>query len=101
MTTAEIRWLSPDEGGLLRPPTGPRYSTVARFEGQTDEEWRKEAWSLVLDFQGTPDESGRHIVAMRFLSEEGPAQRLSPSRTFALFEGAKKVAEGIVLGEPR
>lgn len=97
---ARIRWLRADEGGRGSLPLGPLYSTVARFEDQTDEQWMTEAWSLVLEFQGNPDESGHQMVTVRFLSENGPSQWLSPSKTFALFEGTKKVAQGIVLREP-
>jgi hypothetical protein len=28
---AKVRWLSFEEGGRVRPPTGPRYSATARF----------------------------------------------------------------------
>jgi hypothetical protein len=67
MATAEIRWLRVGEGGRLQPP-GPRYSTVARFEEQTEEQWKKEAWSLVVELHGWPDESGHQVAAIRFLS---------------------------------
>ena len=96
---AHVRWLRSDEGGRRNPPSGEQYSTVARFEDQTDEEWKKNAWSLVVDFTDGPDDAGRQIVSVRFLSENGPIEWLSPSRSFALFEGGKKVAEGVVLGE--
>lgn len=48
--TAEIRWLRADEGGRLQPPPGSRYSTVARFEHQAEEQWKKQSWSLVIEF---------------------------------------------------
>jgi hypothetical protein len=54
--TAQIRWLRFDEGGCHEPPAGPKYSTVARFESQTEEEWKADAWSVILDFQQPPDE---------------------------------------------
>ena len=95
-----IRWLRADEGGRLQPPPGPRYSTVARFEGQTEEQWKEEAWSLVVEFNGRPDESGQQVAAVRFLSEKGPTKWLRSSSRFDLYEGEKKVAEGTVLGEP-
>lgn len=99
IATAEIRWLPVNEGGRLQPPVGPRYSTVARFEEQTEEQWKKEAWSLVVELQGRPDESGRQVAAIRFLSENGPAKWLQPSSKFSLYEGEIKVAEGVVLAE--
>lgn len=96
---AKIRWLKPDEGGRQAPPSGPAYSTVAKFEAQTDEEWLKNAWSLVLHLEGTPDESLSQTALVRFLANEenAPAQWLQPRARFALFEGRKKVAEGTVL----
>ena len=92
MATAQIDW-------LRQPPLGPRYSTVARFEEQTEEQWKKEAWSVVVELQGRPDESGHQVVAIRFLSKDGPTKWLQPSSKFSLYEGETKVAEGVVLGQ--
>jgi hypothetical protein len=100
MATAQIRWLWADEGGRLYPPPGPRYSTVARFEAQTAEDWRSNAWSLVMEFHDLPDESGYQTAAVRFLSIEGPTKWLEAPSRFSLYEGDKKVAEGIVLRQP-
>jgi hypothetical protein len=96
---AKIRWLKPDEGGRVEPPGGQRYSTVAKFQSQTDEEWLKDAWSLVLNLEGTPDENWTQTALVRFLADEAraPVQWLQPHSRFALFEGRKKVAEGTVL----
>ncbi len=96
---AKIRWLKPGEGGRVAPPRGPRYSTVAKFEAQTEEEWRRDAWSLVLNLEGTPDETLSQTAWVRFLAgeEKAPVEWLRPCSTFALFEGPKKVAEGTVL----
>ena len=96
---AKIRWLRPDEGGRIVPPLGKQYSSVARFETQTEEEWLKDAWSLVLSLEGTPDENWTQTALVRFLADEteAPVQWLRPQSRFALFEGHKKVAEGVVL----
>jgi hypothetical protein len=95
---AKIRWLKPDEGGRVAPPPGPRYSTVAKFESQTDAQWRRNAWSLVLDLEGIPDETWTQMAWVRFLAGAGPpADWLHPRKNFELFEGSKKVAEGTVL----
>jgi len=98
MATAQIRWLRADESGRRQPPPGPRYSTVARFEEQTEAQWMNEAWSLVLELQGRPDASGQQFATVRFLSDDGPTKWLQPSSKFDLYEGNRKVAEGIVLG---
>ena len=94
---ARIRWIRADEGGRPSPPPGPTYSTVARFEGQTEETWLKEAWSLILELEGQPDQKFSQLANVRFLSEEGPVDWLAPGKIFALYEGFRKVAEGIVL----
>lgn len=95
---AKIRWLKPDEGGRAAPPAGRWYSAVAKFESQSDEQWRKEAWSLVLDLEDSPDETWTQTALVRFLAAaEAPADWLQPRKSFELFEGSKKVAEGRVL----
>ena len=98
--SAHIRWLTPEEGGRTHPPVGPQYSTTARFEAQTEEQWLADAWSLILELQQPPDESGRQVVRARFLAKNGPSMWLQPSKTFVLYEGKRKVAEGIVVDEP-
>jgi hypothetical protein len=95
---ARIRWLRPQEGGRIVPPSGPKYSTVARFESQTNENWRENAWSLVLSLEGTPDETWSQTACIRFLAEKAaPIAWLEPHTNFELFEGSRKVAEGTVL----
>src|SRR5436305_58237 len=54
---AQVRWLKPEEGGRTAPPHGQQYSTVAKFDLQTEDEWRKDAWSLILNPMGVPDEA--------------------------------------------
>jgi hypothetical protein len=93
---ARVCWLRAEEGGRNSPPPGPKYSTVARF-GETDTEWLKEAWSLVLEFNLAPDESLCHIVDVRLLSSEGPSDLLREGCVFELYEGRKLVARGEVL----
>jgi hypothetical protein len=97
MATAQIRWLRASEGGRLQPQPGPRYSTVARFEEQTEEQWKHEAWSLVIELHGQADNSGHQFADIRFLSNDWPTNWLQPSCKFCLYEGEKKVADGIVL----
>jgi hypothetical protein len=72
---------------------------VARFD-ETEEQWLKEAWSVVIDFRTPPNQYWTHVVSLRFLSDIGPADLLAPDRAFALYEGHRKVAEGVVLANP-
>jgi len=96
---AQVRWLKPEEGGRTAPPHGQQYSTVAKFDLQTEDEWRKDAWSLILNPMGVPDEAWTQTAWVRFLADEtkAPTNWLHPGNRFALFEGIKKVADGVVL----
>jgi hypothetical protein len=93
---AELRWIRPEQGGRSQPPPGPTYSTVARFD-ETDAQWAKNAWSLIVAFQTPLDSAWSQIVIVRFLAENGPVHLLTPSQAFSLYEGRRKVAEGKVL----
>ena len=97
--TAQIRWLLPEEGGRLHSPAGPQYSTVVHFEEEAEDQWKNEAWSLVIELHGRPDEFGHQVAAIRFLSEDGPTKWLHPSSKLFLYEGERRVAEGTVLGD--
>src|ERR1700722_8609932 len=90
--TARLRWLRPEQGGRTAPPSGPTYSTVARFD-ETEEQWRKNAWSAVVEFHTPPDPTWTHFVTARFPSDAAPADLLANDRVFALYEGRRKVAE--------
>jgi hypothetical protein len=95
---ARVRWYSPNEGGRSAPPPGQEYTTVAKFDRQTDQEWRRAAWSLVLSFKDPADGAWTQTASVRFLNEaDAPPDLLSPGRGFTLFEGSRRVAEGLVL----
>lgn len=93
---AELQWLTPAEGGQQSPPSGPKYTTIARFESQK-ESWLKEAWSLVVEFVDPPDASLSHRVRVNFLSERGPESLLEPGNSFELMEGVRPVARGMII----
>ena len=93
---ARICWLPPGAGGRAAPPTGPRYSTVARFERIRDL-WPREAWSIVLTITDPAEADGAMVARIRLLSEEAPAELLAAGSRFELFEGARRVATGEVL----
>jgi len=93
---SRVCWVTKAAGGRESPPPGPRYSTVARFEQEKDK-WPHEAWSIVLDFSGSPDESLCMIADISLLNPNGPARLLQPGSVFELFEGYQLVARGEVL----
>src|ERR1041385_1828592 len=93
---SRVCWVKKEAGGRDSPPPGPRYITPARFEDEKDK-WPKEAWSLILEFNTSPDESLCTIAEVRFLSPDGPMRLLHPGSIFELYEGRRLVARGEVL----
>ncbi|HWE02758.1 MAG TPA: hypothetical protein VG326_10140 [Tepidisphaeraceae bacterium] len=92
---AMISWISAEAGGRAQLPTGPTYSTVARFE--EDERWPESAWSLVVDFQKRFKDPRLVLATVRFLNQSAPGILLHAGSRFELFEGRRRVAKGIVL----
>ena len=73
------RFLTREEGGREQPPTGRVYKTVARINGV-------EA-SVIL-----------HAAAIQWLVPSQPdLPSLEPGTKFELYEGSKKVFEGVIL----
>jgi hypothetical protein len=95
---AKICWVPAIEGGRQRPPRGPRYSTVARFEKEA-EKWPKEAWSIVAEFAEKTDDSSCVVAELRFLSPSAPSRLLDSGSKFELYEGHRLVARGEVLSD--
>jgi hypothetical protein len=93
---ARIRWLRPAQGGRESPPSGPVYSTVARFE-QLAASWPDAAWSVVITLQDPPDAEGWQTVEIRMLVEAAPEGLLAPGSELQLFEGRRCVAIGAVV----
>jgi hypothetical protein len=95
---AKVQWVAPEEGGRTSLPTGKKYATMARFPEDTGT-WLQEAWSIVLEFDDPPAAQGNPSMAKaRFLAGQAPVDRLKPGRTFALYEGNKKVAMVEIVG---
>lgn len=93
---ARIEWVRPEESGRKQLPLGPTYSTVAKFDQQGDQ-WRDNAWSLVLHFIAPADTHFRQLARVRFLSETGPTHWLQVGSKFQLMEGTTVVAKGTVI----
>lgn len=89
-----LNWLVVAQPGKL--PRGPEFSTPARFDHQGDD-WIRDAWSLIIDLQGTPDAQGRQDATARFVVPDAPHDWLAPGKRFTLFEGALALAEGVVV----
>lgn len=93
---ARVMWLTQNLRGQL--PNGNQYSTVSRFE--EDRSWPSVAWSIVLEFDVPPVAQGNPSIGRaRFLSPEAPRDRLRAGARFDLYEGHRKVAEVVILGD--
>lgn len=71
-------------------PAGLQYITVAKF----DEDWEKDAWSIVLEFEKSPSAQGNPSLGYaKFLMPNAPKEKLSPGAEFELYEGKSLVAK--------
>ncbi|MBL7798025.1 MAG: hypothetical protein JNJ90_16150 [Saprospiraceae bacterium] len=94
----KIHWVAPEEGGRSMPPQGISYISVSRLKGQTLEDWKKNAWSIQLDFVDDDNQEAyiRYAFAS-FVSDKAPHAQLRPGITFDLYEGPRLVATAEVL----
>jgi hypothetical protein len=85
---ARICWIPAAAGGRNQPPTGPRYSTIARF----DDEEKPTDWSIIVEFDQQADKEGCIEGQIRFLAPEAPSHLLQPGSRCKLVEGRRIVA---------
>lgn len=93
---ARICWLTPEAGGRKAPPSGPLYSTIAKFNCPNGD-WKDGAWSIVVELCGPADVSRCTVAEVRFLSPQGPSELLRPGIQFELLEGQRTVATATIL----
>lgn len=92
--SAKVFWVSVAQGGRSDLPKGLQYSTVSKWPHQTDEEWLRSAWSVVLEFDRPAAEQGIPSSAqVHFLAGEAPTDWLQAGSKFELYEGRRKVAD--------
>lgn len=94
--SAKVRLMWKSSSKAQRFTIGSRYVSVARFEDER-EKYPAEAWSLVVEFDSVPDDSGTVLGNVRFLVEEAPANLLHSGSKFELYEGRKLVASGEII----
>jgi hypothetical protein len=76
----------------------PPYATVIRFK-DANEPWPPpNAWSLVVEKLSELSNEYDWVANVRFLVTEAPVEELRVGREFELFEGARCVATGILIG---
>lgn len=85
----KVNWIGKKTFNL---PKGKKYVTVAKFAEDAD--WAKEAWSIILEFDESPEVQGNPSKAKaHFLVADAPQDRLQAGKSFELYEGIDKVAE--------
>jgi hypothetical protein len=94
---ASVTWIPAEAGGREFPPAGPRYVTDARFREQSEADWLRESWSIVLEFISPLDEKNTQLANVRFLVPEAPIEWLYKSNRFSMYEGRKRTADCEIL----
>ena len=80
-----------------RRPTGPSFSSPARFLHQDEQSWRDDAWSVVLQCDVPPSEQPNPGVALaRFLVPEAPHGWLN-EHGFSMMDGKREIARVTVI----
>ncbi len=97
---AELKWVPSADGGRTLLPTGNRYVTVAQIVSQKLRS-RDEIvgdWSMVVISSPSPREQGLITFCdVSFLAPNAPHHELASGVSFRLQEGAKTVANGVIL----
>jgi len=94
---ARIQWTPTDQGGRNKPPVGPQYMAPAKFAAAAAS-WPQEAWTLVADLMGGPDESGDWQAEVHFLMDNAPQHLIVDGAEFEFYEGRRCVARGRIIG---
>lgn len=105
---AEIRWILASEGGRQSLPSGvgePPYSPIVRLLDPDEPEIDGAIWSLtVRKLEGVDDESegndgeAEWLAEIAYRDDAAPHESLTTGRRFELYEGARCVARGRILG---
>jgi hypothetical protein len=91
---AELRWVVFRSFEQFRSVEG-RFAVPARFDHQ-GEDWKNNAWSLVIQSEAPARSDGTQPVRVWFLVPDAPHEWLVPGRGFVLYEGSVQIAEGTV-----
>jgi hypothetical protein len=92
IATAYISWLSLEEGGREKPPSGTIYAATAKFAEQSDE-----FFSVVLQRMHRPRFTPTEKYDLDFFAPELVVDRLSPGTKLWITEGPRIVAHGEIV----
>lgn len=91
---AKINWLSEKEGGRKSIPTGDKYAPIIVMKDKCLN-LNEPNWSLFVNNLEKIN-TLETIAEVKYLSELAP-NNLGIGKEFKLYEGAKKVANGIII----
>lgn len=90
-----MRWTPPEEGGRRSVPPGPMFAATARFQDKLEEPVGDV--SIVMRYRGAAAKFGSKFDAdIGFLAPDLVLDRLAAGDRFAVMEGQKPVAEGVM-----
>jgi hypothetical protein len=92
IATAYLSWLSLEEGGREKLPSGNIYAATAKFSEQSDE-----FFSVVLREVHQPRYSSQIRYDLDFFAQELVADKLSPGTKLWITEGPRTVAHGEIV----
>jgi hypothetical protein len=98
---AEIRWVPSCEGGRERLASGsgePHYAPIVRLLDPDEVGPAPVIWSLAVRKLEEVEDSDEWLAEIAYLMPEAPHEELTIGRRFELYEGARCVATGVVLG---
>ena len=91
---AKLNWIPFEQGGRKTIIIGEKlkYCPIIKYD---NEDLAKEAWSVFIDSSML---SGNNVtyITLTYFSDEAPFEKLQVGKEFALFEGRKLVAKGII-----
>jgi hypothetical protein len=97
MMLARIRWFETEEGGRKQIPEGCRYSAPACIDGHS--EFPDCSWSLNIETTSGQTFSRSDKVKIQFFVQQAPHEWLTPGTLFTMYEGRRKVLEGVIESE--
>lgn len=87
----KVEWLGNKKNNL---PKSSSYITVAKF----DNNWQKDAWSIVLEFDIPPIKQGNPSTGYAsFLMPSAPQEKLASGNIFELYEGSNPTAKVTII----
>ena len=94
---AAIRWIDFEDGGRKQIPVGCDYCAPACFAERS--EFPDCSWSLCIQTISRQNFTRHDMVIVRFRVEQAPHEWLSPGVSFSMYEGRRKVLEGVIESE--